>query len=1393
MILARSILSLIAISSLAHADPRLNSVHPDNLTTTITQVSSGPSGAGDFNSDKMSFSDDGRYVVFESEASNLVAGDTNGLSDIFLYDSQSATLTMISVGLSGAPANGQSFDAKISGDGNWIVFSSFASNLVSGDTNSTSDVFLANRSTGAITRVSVDSSGTEANGSSGEPSISHDGSLVTFTSDATDLVIGDTNGAQDVFLKNISTGATTLVSVSTAGIQGDKDSYQSKISWDGSKVVFVSDADNLSSSDTNSCSDIFSRNISASTTSLVSTSSSGVAGDLSSFHPDISKDGNIIVFESMAGNLIASDTNGYNDIFSKNMTTGATSLVSQTNSGLQLFNDSAKPSVSLDGRFVVFETISPADFQGFDTNNVSDTYIHDMQSGRTEPYSVSQNGFHIGDGPSFGAAISGDGSKFGFVSVAANFFSLRLKANLTTILPHQIFMRANPLVGQVVNVSAIGNLTEDGGTQDAFTFTRFGDTTNALTISYSIGGTATPDTDYTALPGTVTIPAGQTSVTVPVTVINSTLVKPPETITLSLYDTSSYAVGSQALATVSIIDSNQFTVTITATSKIAYKDGITQGNFRISRTIGGTYGDLLVNLAISGTAVAGANYVGLPSSVVIPNGQTYVDLPVIGIEDHIADGDLSIIATVEPGTGYVVGSPSSDTVTLVDDDIYTVTIATVNPVLNKSNLSQTGSFRIDRGTITSQALTVNYTLRGTATNGVDYQTLSGSATIPAGSQYVDVTVTAIATSTITGYQSIIIDLLPGGLYSLGVSQEATLTVEQDSNLPVVSVVTTSPNVTEDGTTSGTVQISRTGGTSSSLDVNYQMGGSAVNGVDYSFLSGTATIPAGQTSTTITITGIPTGMVEPTKTIILAIQSNSIYLIDDVSSQAQVNLLNNNTPTLQIFPLQPYASRNQTSVGILEINRTGDLSSAITASFTLSGTAAVGTDYTDPGTSIVIPAGASSAYVNIAAIQNHSVNGNRSVIATISSGSYNIGSSASAQIKIVDGPTNVFADLLSLAPNADISSVSISDNGRYVAFASEASNIVSGDTNGVSDIFVVDTISKTKIRIMATGGAEPNAESRSPMISADGNFVVFSSRATNFVDRSDNEDIYMWKRATGEITYVSHGIGNDSLGGDSGHPFVSSHGDFVVFDSTATNLVRGSTNNLSNIFLFATATGQLTQVNLNPDGSQFTAPSFRPSVSSDGNQIVFESTQAVNGDSDTYSDIILANRQANTLTRVSAPATGTANNGPSTRARISQLGNSVVYESASSMIVSNGLDRSSNIFKYNIATGVNQPVSISNAGKMGDKPSEFPSVDSQGDGVLFVSSARNLDGGFNCTTSGYIRSTQRNSIVQVQIAPPSSCSPPTKEAYISSSGQFVASVVVANGSFSEIAITSNPLN
>jgi tricorn protease-like protein len=203
--------------------------------TTRISVASQTGAQADNGSGTVAISSDGRYVAFYSDANNLVSGDSNGVGDIFVHDRQTGLTTRVSVDSGGVEANGGSSDfyLGISGDGRYVVFPSDATNLVSGDTNNVTDIFVHDCQTGQTRRVSVGSNGAEANGGSSAVNISDDGRYVAFSSGATNLVVGDTNGTRDVFVYDLQMGGTTLVSVNTSGEQADGGGNSPDISGDG--------------------------------------------------------------------------------------------------------------------------------------------------------------------------------------------------------------------------------------------------------------------------------------------------------------------------------------------------------------------------------------------------------------------------------------------------------------------------------------------------------------------------------------------------------------------------------------------------------------------------------------------------------------------------------------------------------------------------------------------------------------------------------------------------------------------------------------------------------------------------------------------------------------------------------------------------------------------------------------------------------------------------------------------------------------------------------------------------------------------------------------------------------------------------------------------------------
>ena len=229
------------------------------VTERVSVASSGVQGNGD--SYPTSLSAEGRYVAFWSQADNLVPGDTNKVADVFVRDRQNDTTERVSVDSTGAQSNGFSSIASITADGRYVAFDSEASNLVPGDTNARVDVFVHDRLTGATERVSLSSSGAQGDEHSYIPCISADGRFVVLFSLATNLVPADTNDTGDVFLHDRQTGTTERVSVATNGAQGNSLSSGSttSVSVDGRFVTFDSAAPNLVPGDTNALLDVFVR------------------------------------------------------------------------------------------------------------------------------------------------------------------------------------------------------------------------------------------------------------------------------------------------------------------------------------------------------------------------------------------------------------------------------------------------------------------------------------------------------------------------------------------------------------------------------------------------------------------------------------------------------------------------------------------------------------------------------------------------------------------------------------------------------------------------------------------------------------------------------------------------------------------------------------------------------------------------------------------------------------------------------------------------------------------------------------------------------------------------------------------------------------------------------
>lgn len=407
----------------------MSAVVPLPIPTVADATTLQPNGQ----SIRPSISDDGRIIAFESQASNLVAKDTNGAYDIFVRDRSTGVTKRVSIGSSGAQSNGISWEAEASGDGLKVAFQSTATNLVAADTNGLTDVFVRDRSAGVTVRASKGYQGDEANSSSERPSLSFDGRYVAFRSFASNLVVGDTNGHADVFVRDIVAGSTARISVDSAGAQANNSAAVPYISSNGRFVTFDSYATNLVAGDTNGVLDVFlhDRDVDgdglfdepgAVSTRRVSLDPDGAQTTEAAYGSSVSADGRVVAFFTTAPLervCCIGDTNGAFDVYIRDIVAGTTFWASRGQSGGANGN-SLFPSLSNDGRYVAFQSLSA--LTG-DTNNTWDVFEVDLLTGPWvfKTRMLSESATHgPTDGKSENPSMAGNGIDVAFESFSTN-------------------------------------------------------------------------------------------------------------------------------------------------------------------------------------------------------------------------------------------------------------------------------------------------------------------------------------------------------------------------------------------------------------------------------------------------------------------------------------------------------------------------------------------------------------------------------------------------------------------------------------------------------------------------------------------------------------------------------------------------------------------------------------------------------------------------------------------------------------------------------------------------------------------------------------------------------------------------------------------------------------
>ncbi len=360
---------------------------------------------------------DGAWVVFESDAADLVAGDTNGVCDIFRVSRLGGAIERVSLSIDGAQADGRSFRATVSGDGDRVAFASDAANLAPDDTNRCTDIFVRAYPQGSVFRASVGPRRLQASGPSTAPDLADNGKWLVFASTATNLTAEDTNAVSDVFRYELRSSAVERVSLASTGAQGRAASREPQISGNGTWIAFTTDADDLALSDANGRADALVNALPEGRTWCVSLAAAD-ARPAGGAAPSLSHTGRRIAFVSESPDLVAADRNAVADVFVRYIDDKRTVRLSCSPSGGDADGASGEPRISGDGQFVVFSSAAGNLVPG-DSNAASDVFLCDLQSLRLTRISVAPGG-ESADGASSAPDISADGRFVVYQSAATN-------------------------------------------------------------------------------------------------------------------------------------------------------------------------------------------------------------------------------------------------------------------------------------------------------------------------------------------------------------------------------------------------------------------------------------------------------------------------------------------------------------------------------------------------------------------------------------------------------------------------------------------------------------------------------------------------------------------------------------------------------------------------------------------------------------------------------------------------------------------------------------------------------------------------------------------------------------------------------------------------------------
>jgi len=1337
-------------------------------TIRLSVATGGAQGNGDSSGARIS--PEGRYVVFVSGATNLVAGDTNSATDIFLHDTMNSETTRVSVG-AGGQANGLSDRGAVSSDAQHIVFSSAATNLVAGDSNGRTDIFVRDRDDSTTTRVNVSTEGAQALlGNSAGPEVSYDGRYVAFDSEASNLVSGDTNGVSDVFVRDCVSNTTVRASVSSSEVQGTSASGSAGISNDGRWVVFRSLSANLVSGDSNGMNDIFLRDLTAGTTMRMSVPDAGGEANAASTDPCLSGDGRFVTFVSAAGNLVPGDTNGVPDVFACKRSSyqpdgmvrkaGAASYVGDNQ---YMVNQTATQTIPLPG-VAIYQVKMENDgvlssvltlTGSASTTGWSVKYFDALTDGNNITTKVTGAGWSsplLAPGESVEVrfevmpnyAVSSGSWREVVLTVTATAdpsmydSGLRAITNVFHGTTEVVSVNDAGTLGNQVSTSAsisqdgryvafastASNLSPDdtnGNTQDIFVHDRQTHTTRLVSRGWDgAGANASSGSPVISADGKFVafcspasnLVADDSNGNYDIFVHN---LETGETVRASVATGGAEVMGASMGPAISA-DGRYVAFDSTATTLV---NGDTNGQsdvFVHDMTLGSTvrvsYSPLFGEAmgASNRAAISGDGKVVAFTSTaanLVPN-DTNGRADVFAY-DFVKGG----LRRVSEGTGGIAGNGDSYTGEVSTDGRYVVfnTMAT-NLVPGDTN----GAYDVlVNEWQTGRTTAISVSLAGIAGNGSSWgHAISGDG------RYVAFESTASNLGSSAGaaaYDIFLRDTVISTTWYLSVSssgQGATA----DSHRPAISsdgryvAFDSAAGNLVPGDTNGCNDVFVRAWMQYQPDVTVRKVGATDAAGDGEYSGG-----SGQLSPVALMVG------------------HTVVAMVRVQNDA-------NHPDR--FQITGGGGGGGWTVRYLDVASGADVTAQVVAGFS--------TDVLQPGgylelqmevtaDAALTPGSSYQAAVTASSLTEAGAQDAAGLELTATEVLHTMRVSVSS-----GGVQGNASSAVKLSSSAD---------GRYVAFPSLASTLVDGDTNNSCDVFVHDRQTGLTERVSVNAsGVQGNGSSVDARISGDGRFVAFYSAATNLVadDTDGVMDVYVFDRQTRTVTRASLGPGNAQPNQQCGQPAISEDGRYVAFLTAANTLLPEDTNSIEDIYRFDMQTGGLERVSVNSDNVGAEAGCVLPSLSGDGRFVAFHSaaTNLVADDTNHKTDIFVHDCVGGATTRVSVSSSGAEADGASDNAMISADGRWVVFQSAATNLVPDVIP-GVNTFLHDRQTGQTSLVNVSSYGKPGPNTINTSYISDDGRFMVFCSIGSLVPEDTNGQNDVYLRDTAAGTTTRVSLA------------------------------------------